>query len=878
MIPTCLNKGETQPERRLSHRSSSIKSIDSNSSHSNLRAEPSDTTTITASINIQDAYKRTRDVSPSVREIRKATLDAGFKSSLDAALYDCQTLLSTNQPHVIHEMAREGTLDALAEVFQEAGAFNRRSFRDGNMIGGSLCQLANCILAKEFEKLRKLEQLNYSLVHWDPLYLAAFNFDTIYLAMKHIAPNLVSLFESLANPISDLTPPNAAKERRYIVTTLAQLSHKRNNHTNFLQSFLSLYLAACSAPQRVIAPLNHIGVLGSHTSLLAHTNSAATAALKSLRELGSKGHAFIVVFDNLTFLSKVRDTRLFNSDEFLAMIAGYVLIPAPGIRRQEMFTREDVDTKKVAALSLMSFLPREQEFASIEKGFLALFADVLLRFAKRFPDILSPVDPDLANLPEVFPLSLFETPEIRPLRVYDADEGQINQLIEFLYTLQSDLGISEAQCIANMSLYCGDLLTCRNIRFSSLHLTQNTNTRGAQFRQAECSEPYQLRYIVTAMGMFHLIMSAVALLFRKHFMKPEDVGSLSHWITYLGHDQRTLWNDSDATKVKDFNQCLDLIDTVLDGYILSAICEEFCKSPSNVDQLRAALPRISAAQVKQKLSDLAAKFSTYGSIESVRPAHGSDELERDPCYANYFLFMQHALTMRLFLRAMRKGDSGLMMHVFSILTVYFQGSTSHQYAMECLRLTADLREIWSPRLRRYFLENCLVNLTGKPNAFLALDALNEHILREAKSTLVGNQTKASIEYTQSVKAPLTMLLSEIKRIVCGETETYGFDVHSTSVSAWADIDTVANKLLSRRHTKAIPSRSSRVCEPSVNDLYAVGFAELGSTEKITKLKNTYSSIEEDEDSGSDSNEDLDNEDSDRWSDHVESDVEFELME
>jgi hypothetical protein len=339
----------------------------------------------------------------------------------------------------------------------------------------------------------------------------------------------------------------------------------------------------------------------------------------------------------------------------------------------------------------------------------------------------------------------------------------------------------------------------------------------------------------------------------------------------LGRDRTQLWNASDPTKVKDYNQCLDFIDTVLDGYMLSAICEEFCPGqPGNVDQLRLRLPYIDSQTVEAKLMNLAKKFSCYGEVDSVRAAP-SVQMARDECYSNYFLFMQHALTMKLFLRAMKKGDSGLMMNAFSILSIYFQASESTLYARECLRLTADLREIWSPALRKYYLENCLVNISGKPNAFLAVDALNEHIVREAKSFLSGNQTKATIEYAQTVKTPLIMILSEIKRVVDGELGTWGRDVKSSSANPWPDIEAVANRLLLLCHTKPHMSRSSEAPRV-VEDLFDVGWDQLSSTERISAVISTYTSIADDEEVQSD--EELD-EEQEIWSD-VEEDDELEL--
>jgi len=58
-------------------------------------------------------------------------------------------------------------------------------------------------------------------------------------------------------------------------------------------------------------------------------------------------------------------------------------------------------------------------------------------------------------------------------------------------------------------------------------------------------------------------------------------------------------------------------------------------------------------------------------------------------------------------------------------------------ALSCkLRLTAQLRGMWSDRMRRFWMENCLVNLSGKRKPFMPLDMLNEYIVPEVKDKMI----------------------------------------------------------------------------------------------------------------------------------------------
>ena len=68
-------------------------------------------------------------------------------------------------------------------------------------------------------------------------------------------------------------------------------------------------------------------------------------------------------------------------------------------------------------------------------------------------------------LPSVSKLDTSELPDILPLPVYDLNEAKSNDMIEILYSIQKDVGLSETQCLENTLLYAGDLMTVRNIRF-----------------------------------------------------------------------------------------------------------------------------------------------------------------------------------------------------------------------------------------------------------------------------------------------------------------------------------------------------------------------------------------------------------------------------
>src|SRR6266496_5134791 len=120
---------------------------------------------------------------------------------------------------------------------------------------------------------------------------------------------------------------------------------------------------------------------------------------------------------------------------------------------------------------------------------------------------------------------------------------------------------------------------------------------------------------------------------------------------------------------------------------------------------------------------------------------------------------------------------------------------SANYKCGLLRLTGQLRMVWSERLRNFWMENCLVNLSGKRKAFMALDQLNEYIVRDIKDKMQPYMTEQMDDYLRNKMCLLTMFFWDIRRKFADEIDAEIFDFHSSSVDEWNDIRRVTDKIL-----------------------------------------------------------------------------------
>ena len=133
------------------------------------------------------------------------------------------------------------------------------------------------------------------------------------------------------------------------------------------------------------------------------------------------------------------------------------------------------------------------------------------------------------------------------------------------------------------------------------------------------------------------------------------------------------------------------------------------------------------------------------------------------------------------------------------------------------------------------MENCLVNLSGKCNAFIPLDQLNEYIVREVKDKMQPYMTEQTDDYLRNKISLLTMFFWEVRRKFAHETDAEIFDFHSSSVDEWNEIRQVTDKILGgglvNHCNKRVAQRPRMVA-----DLFMEGISVMTDSKIIGKVK------------------------------------------
>jgi hypothetical protein len=217
---------------------------------------------------------------------------------------------------------------------------------------------------------------------------------------------------------------------------------------------------------------------------------------------------------------------------------------------------------------------------------------------------------------------------------------------------------------------------------------------------------------------------------------------------------------------------------------------------------------------------------------------------------------------------MRQGDSGQALNSISYFTIWFQATKKHNYALETLRLMACVKEIWSEDFVKFWLENCLVNLSGKKEAFMAVDMLNEYVVREVKTMMSDNVSPENDLFLREKLSLIVMLFRDIRKTMAEQAQSTTNDFHSTKVNPWIVVKRAVVLLL---NDQAWVHKAGRgLHEESVaSDLFIDGLAALCTGKRVAKLKvkimeeRQMEGVEEDEDTDdTDEEEDEEDEDSD----------------
>ncbi|KAF8064912.1 hypothetical protein FPV67DRAFT_1608385 [Lyophyllum atratum] len=326
-------------------------------------------------------------------------------------------------------------------------------------------------------------------------------------------------------------------------------------------------------------------------------------------------------------------------------------------------------------------------------------------------------------------------------------------------------------------------------------------------------------------GLFHAKIADMHGMLVTHWGKPveRNPASLAFHNTRLDRLPITL------TSLPPFRTCRDLVFVSLYARVLHclllvtgcATLEEYTTKTTSWEDFQS-----DALQIYERF----ASTSVVDELRHQRANCKSKPLDAgDMVFENAVLFMRDALISREFADAIKAGDSGRVLLVLKTWALSFRGSGRTKYAYEMLHVIHNLTHVWPKPIQEIILNNWLLNPTGKPNAFVEMDLVQEHLNFWIKSYYKAHGSNASWDWLELVAPCVTAL----RHLANGLNDLFGDDQGSRHAppDLTEDIETLMRSLMDYKVYQIIPGRILDEDDPPANDIITVGLQNITDNSK-----------------------------------------------
>lgn len=108
--------------------------------------------------------------------------------------------------------------------------------------------------------------------------------------------------------------------------------------------------------------------------------------------------------------------------------------------------------------------------------------------------------------------------------------------------------------------------------------------------------------------------------------------------------------------------------------------------------------------------------------------------ERDIAYKNLSAYLRDIRFEWVFDQDVRRGDTGALLLDLEMLALMFNGVRKCHYGKRMLEFAINRKSWWTPATEYLWLNNILVNLSGRSGKFMGLDKVNELVVQKIKDT------------------------------------------------------------------------------------------------------------------------------------------------
>ncbi|KAJ6622442.1 hypothetical protein B0H10DRAFT_2341405 [Mycena sp. CBHHK59/15] len=566
----------------------------------------------------------------------------------------------------------------------------------------------------------------------------------------------------------------------------------QNERANQFQEIMGTYFLACSTPRRQFDVLAHAGLTVSYSKAINDLKGLSAEGLARLRRMVQE-KACMIVWDNLNIAFKVSEQRHDSKDSFENGTTG-TLIPLYGVLRGELeleLLEPRLSRKPVIDFEPMDTLPSVEHILQTRNSALWQIRRTVL---ERFPALGAKFKDEHGDVPVVQAIPLHQTDQF-PVPAMKIDESSLDGTIEVIDTIViRTLQLDNAGIRAHGVMFTGgDLL--------SLSLTDKASAIAARREDTNLLDRYGA-YLKEMLGLFHVKLSGTRGTLNEHWGEPNSKFPGSLWTQNAFLSRKSIpagWKSKNSRP------------HILDGFRI------YCGAESLKTWVDSNPTWDSIVTVSELVVENLCSASTVEELR-LRP-----EAERDPQLENTILCNHDMLLLLLFSTSIKSGDVGTVLNVLAHWMVMFRGTGSMpKYADALFQLINNLKR-WPPALREAYLNNWLVNLTGKIQAFKEVDLLQEHQNFWAKVIYNARGSNRSWEWLSMVTVVI-FNLRDVMRNVQSQFKIPHHGTSHTSPQTAVDIENLQGWLEANSLQTYVKGRAGKDEILRVRDLMVAGAA------------------------------------------------------
>ncbi|KAL1749781.1 hypothetical protein FB107DRAFT_294881 [Schizophyllum commune] len=644
-------------------------------------------------------------------------------------------------------------------------------------------------------------------------------------------------------------------ERQMITSAIGSLMLAASQRNTYTQSIMGTYFMATGAQRQHFSVLSGMGVTMGYSSIISHGDKATTgrspgtlgqlsdACRRTARSLASS-RIFGVVYDNINMSVRIAEQIVGRKN---AQENGTCATAFP-LHNVTL----DANMKKAPPLTEKSLRLSEDEQKLFRKAMVHTILRIIVNYGG---DGFTKHERALkASLPRSADAIDVHRTALHPLPAMEIDENKVTGNIEIIEAVMKelDLDVNSPEHTRLVTIIAGDQLTIARQR--AIQHVRVGHEVGFQ----------SWRHIVLMPGLFHAKIADCHGVLESHFGNPSsgprNPGSLSFHNKCLGRLPIVL------SSLPPFRTTRDLIFVSLYARILH--CLLLVTKSQNLDEAASKL-----ATYEDLEAAAAAIFDTYADADRVQelreerdpeerarekavrdakkaakeggmvdiPEYVSHIQKGDMVFENAVLFIRDALLSREFSDAIKAGDSGRVLIILKLWVFSYRGSGRTKYAHEMLHLLHNVLNVWPEGLRRAILQNWLQNPTGKPNAFVEIDLIQEHLNYWIKRIYKADGDGHSWAWLAMI-SPTVNVLRELANHVNSELGARQGKKHTTPDLA-RDINRLMESLEKYEVYIEKPGRVLDYNEKPVPDVIATGMAALTYGASTNPLKDFNAAFE-----------------------------------